>query len=236
MDQSWQSEKDLGVGVFALYGDGRTALVAREPAVLVAAVGEQMFVIFAQAFLGAEHIEAMQHLLILNNATEHKGIAHARNLRTLVFNIYSLMREVTAALATLDAMRVGDRLDAAKPHWAALTEIRRRWEANKSVRDVRDKVAFHQDAKRIEAALRAWPATEPLVLVEGEHQKDGSASRANSRMTFPTTLSHVPMDEAWFEQAVDDHLALSRHLQPVFVDVLRKAGVKFREDAPEHTD
>ena len=222
---------ELGAGVIVVRGGGKTRVCVRSVPDLVGLVGENLMVAFTQAFLGAEHIEALQHALVMNNKLDRESIAYMRNLRTFAAMIYGLMREIADALAALEVAGVRSRLSRAKDNWTALAEIRDRWSKDPTAKAIRHGLVFHQDQKLIRQALKDWPASEPLALIESD---DRLERRANTHVAFPITLAFgsVPMERSFVEQALKDHPMLSGHLLRVFADVLRGVGVRFLDDEP----
>jgi hypothetical protein len=220
-------ETDLGEGVYIIFEGARWQIEARDVPRLRQLVPDALLVAFARTFVGLDHLASMNDFLFLNGKQD-EGVAKQRNLWTAVTMSWGILREIARALTDMKNAGIKGRIDKKEP-WERLNAIRKRWETGALEIQSRNNLAFHLGKKdHYLKALRGESGT--LVLVKGEDR-----AMRNSRCAFGLDLlldgAGVSAERFrdFAQSASRDHFEITSLVRSLFVDVLRKAGVRFRE-------
>jgi|GEM_PF-5999555 len=164
----------FGCGIEVRQDGRRTFLETSDLGLLRDRLGAPLLVAFARAFAGVNQLATLNHLLALNDEAEppRERVATNRNLVTIIFLSWGVMRETAKAIMGLEEARIVDRLDELSD-WRKLAAIGKRWTRDEELEVVRNQLAFHlgerQDFERgLEIMLRD-PSSKRLIIEADEN-------------------------------------------------------------------
>ncbi len=224
--------KALGHGVFVLYRDGKpTQIELREVPALRRQIGSELMVGFVMAFNAAERLDAITHLVTLNDAAHAGRLAHNRNHRFLVAQTFGTLYEAMQALLLLHQSGIAKRLGRYPP-WIEFDAMRRRWARNHLLKDMRHQFAHHLANEEITAGLKRIAPGERTVLFKSEEV--GGVQHSEYPIVLQALLAGARLQAEEFNPfvpaAIEDALKFGRLTQQCFIAVLRLEGVKFADD------
>lgn len=197
----------------------RQEMVAPDLAVLTKALGEDVVRDFCRCFVSADRLTSLLYFGMLSDRhVPHDSVAHIRNLHTMHWFATGVLWEMKDALDALDKARVADLMADQTP-WTTLKQITDRWAKNPSHRKVRNRVAFHVDARTIRKGLRKLSSEKDLVLVAGD---DSSQMNFSAQIGLDALLTGMNLSAAERKALVDDIAEDLRKVPSLITDVFHQ--------------